>query len=388
MKHKTLLFLVFLMTVVMPVGAQSIQQPSAPAQAQRGQIIISPEVHSDRSVTFRFRDRNAVHVQLSLEGSKPLATQKGPNGVWTVTTEPLEPEYYGYSFIADGVSLVDPSNSLIKPNLLHLMSMVFVPGPPSLPWQVNDVPHGLIHHYIYHSAVVGDNRDFYIYTPPEYNPKAKKRYPVLYLLHGYSDDASAWTDVGRANFIFDNLISDGKMKPMIVVMPLGYGAPEIVSRTSQGFRDRNLRRENATKFAEALLTEVMPRIEKDYRVKTDRNDTAITGLSMGGGESLQVGLNHLNRFAWVGSFSGAAGSDFAKEFPVLSSKDNSKLRLLWIACGKQDPLVGSMNRKFEAWLASKKIRFTEIWTPGVHSWMVWRDNLAHFAPLLFQNKTQ
>ena len=394
MKRMLILLLAFFTTVVIPAAAQPAQQPSEPAQshpsaqfrphmAERPQVIISPEVHPDRSVTFRFRDPNARHVLLSLEGSKPMPMQRGPDSVWTITTPPLTPEYYGYSFIADGVSLVDPSNSLIKPNLLNLTSMVLVPGSPPLPWQVTDVPHGVIYHYFYHSAVVGDNRDFYVYTPPGYNPRAKKRYPVLYLLHGYSDDASAWTAVGRANFIFDNLIAEGKMKPMIVVMPLGYGTPEIVSRTGPGFRNQNLRRENTTKFGEALLTEVMPRVEKDFRVKTDREDTAIAGLSMGGGESLQVGLNHLNRFAWVGSFSGAAGSNFDQEFPSLSSKDNSRLRLLWIACGRQDPLVGSQNRKFEAWLTSKKIHFTEIWTPGVHSWMVWRNNLVHFAPLLF-----
>jgi len=260
-----------------------------------------------------------------------------------------------------------------------------VPGSPPMPWQDTDVPHGVIHHYFYHSGVVGDNRDFFVYTPPGYNPRARKRYPVLYLLHGYSDDASAWTAVGRANFILDSLIAEGKAVPMIVVMPLGYGAPAIVARGGPGFRSQDLRRENVTKFGEALLTEVMPQVEKDFRVKTGREDTAITGLSMGGGESLQVGLNHLDRFAWVGSFSGAPASDYEKAFPNLSSKDNSRLRLLWIACGKQDPLVGDMNRKFEAWLTSKNIKFTEIWTPGVHSWMVWRDNLVHFAPLLFQH---
>lgn len=387
MKSRAGLFLVFLIGII-PAQGQEAQQPRAPGQPQRRQVVISPQVHADHSVTFRFRDPDAKDVRLSLEGSKPIPMQEGSNGLWTVTTEPLAPEYYGYSFIADGVRLLNSSNSLIKPNLLGITNMVYVPGPSSLPWQANDVPHGVVDHYFYHSEVVGDNRDFFVYTPPGYNPKARKRYPVLYLLHGYSDDASAWIAVGRANFIFDNLISEGKMKPMIVVMPLGYGAPEIVSRNSPGFRDRNLRRENTAKFTEALLTEVMPRIDKDYRVKTDRDDTAITGLSMGGGESLQTGLNHLDRFAWIGSFSGAAGSNFGQEFPVLNSKENSRLRLLWIACGQQDPLVGAMNRKFEAWLISKEIHFTEIWTPGVHSWMVWRDNLAHFAPLLFQSKSQ
>jgi enterochelin esterase-like enzyme len=400
MKRTLVLLFAFFLAVITPAPAHSARQQSEPAQSHPAEqappphaerpheIIISPEVHPDRSVTFRFRDPNAQQVLLDLEGLKPAPMEKGANGVWTITTAPLEPEFYGYTFVADGVSLVDPSNSLIKPNLLHLSSMVHVPGPSSLPWEVNEEPHGVVHHHFYHSTVVGDNRDFYVYTPPGYNPAARKKYPVLYLLHGYSDDASGWTAVGRANLIFDNLIAQGKIQPMLVVMPLGYGAPQIVSRTGPGFRDRNLRRENVDKFREALLTEVMPRIQKDYRVKTNRNDTAIAGLSMGGGESLDIGLNHLDRFAWIGSFSGAVGvddRDLQQEFPALSSKDNSRLRILWVACGRQDPLVGAMNRRFERWLISQKIQFTEIWTPGVHSWMVWRDNIAHFAPLLFQH---
>jgi enterochelin esterase-like enzyme len=398
MGSKTVIFLVFLIAVVIPIGAQAAQQPSMSApshpseqarpQAQRHEIILSPEVHSDRSVTFRLRDPNAEHVELTVEGSEPVAMQKGPNSVWTYTTAPMAPEYYNYYFTADGVRMIDPSNTVISPNLIALSSVVYVPGPPSLPWQVKDVPHGVIHHHFYHSEVVGDYRDFYVYTPPGYDRAAKKLYPVLYLLHGYSAGASDWTASGRANYIFDNLIAEGKVKPLIVVMPLGYGAPEIVSRTGPGFRDRNLVRENGTKFSEALLTEVMPRIEKDYRVKTDRDDTAIAGLSMGGGEALRVGLNHLDRFAWIGSFSGAAGSNFDQEYPAPSSEINSKLRLLWVACGRQDPVVGETNRKFDAWLTTQNIRFTEIWTPGVHSWMVWRDNLVHFAPLLFQNSTR
>ena len=155
--------------------------------------------------------------------------QKDDSGVWSVTTEPLEPDYYGYSFLADGVGLIDPRNPLMKPNLLGTQSMVHVPGPPSLPWEINDVPHGVVHHHFYKSGVVGDQRDYYVYTPPRYDPASKKTYPVLYLLHGFSDDASGWTAVGRANVILDNLLAQQKAKPMIVVMTLGYGAPEMLS---------------------------------------------------------------------------------------------------------------------------------------------------------------
>jgi enterochelin esterase family protein len=171
---------------------------------------------------------------------------------------------------------------------------------------------------------------------------------------------------------------------MIVVMPLGYGAPEIVSRVAPGMRNPSLRQRNMEKFREALLSEVMPRVEKDYRVSRDRNSRAITGLSMGGAESLYVGLTTLDRFAWVGAFSsGGLGDDFSVTFPALDSKANAQLRLLWIACGTDDRLI-EPNRKFREWLTSKGIRHTDIETPGAHVWMVWRRNLATFAPLLFQ----
>lgn len=359
-----------------------------PGFAQENRPIISPEVHSDRRVTFHFRDPNAKEVKLALEGrAEPLAMQKDAEGVWSVTTDPLDPDFYGYSFAADGVSLTDPLNSLRKPNLLYVASVVHVPGPLSLAWEINDVPHGVLHRHFFRSQVVGDDRDFYVYTPPGYDRAAKEPYPVLCLLHGYSDDASAWMAVGRANVILDNLIAQGKAKPMIVVMPLGYGAPEIVQRTAvfgSVFRDASLRQRNFDKFRDSLLREVMPAVEKAYRVSTDRNSRALAGLSMGGAESLFVGLNALNRFAWVGSFSaGGLGEDFAKEFPGLDAKANSQLSLLWIACGTQDRLI-EPNRKFRAWLDSKGVHRTDIETPGMHTWMVWRRNLADFTSLIFR----
>lgn len=377
-----------LLVLSLAVPAFAQQPPAKPRPLQPFQkftVPQSPAVQADGSVTFRFRDPNAKRVMLAVEGASPVPMQKGADGVWTATVGPLAPEFYGYSYIADGVPTLDPFNPLIKPNLRMLENMVHVPGPPSLPWELNDVPHGVVRHILYHSAVVGDNRDFYVYTPPGYDPQSGVRYPVLYLLHGFSDDASAWTAVGRANIILDNLIAQGKAKPMIVVMPLGYGAPRIVARHSPGFHDPALVQENLEKFTESLLTEVMPRVEKDYRVLTDRDHTAITGLSMGGGESLYTGLNHLDKFAWVGAFSAGLGeSNYASEFPSLDSSVNSKLRLLWIACGEQDPVVGAFNRKFRAWLDSKGVHYVNIQTPGMHTWMVWRANLAAFAPLLFR----
>jgi len=148
--------------------------------------------------------------------------------VWIVTTPALAPDYYGYVFMADGVAVGDPSNHDVAPNLLYSANILHVTGPLSLPWEVNGVPHGVIHHHFYNSAVGRDDRDYYVYTPPNYDPDAKKSYPVLYLLHGYGLDARCWTAVGYANVILDNLIARGKAKPMIVVMPLGYGTMELL----------------------------------------------------------------------------------------------------------------------------------------------------------------
>ena len=354
-----------------------------PCLAQQPQSIISPEVHPDKRVTFRLRAPNAKDVRLTREGAPPLTMQKDDQNVWSVTTAPLEPDFYGYSFVADGVGLIDPSNPLMKPNLLSTQSMVHVPGPDTLPWELSNVPHGNVHRHFYKSQVVGDERDYFVYTPPGYNPSAKKLYPVLYLLHGYSDDASGWTAVGRAHVILDNLIARGKATPMLVVMPLGYGAPEIVSRINPPRRDPNVRRRNFVKFHEALLTEMMPQVEKDYRVSKDRNSRAIAGLSMGGAESLYTGLNALDRFSWIGAFSsGGLADDFDKEFPGLDAKANARLHLLWIACGTEDQLIVN-NRKFRGWLKTKGVEHTGVETQGAHTWMVWRRYLADFAPLLF-----
>jgi enterochelin esterase family protein len=254
----------------------------------------------------------------------------------------------------------------------------------SLPWELNNVSHGEIHHHFYKSGVAGDDRDYYVYTPPGYEPTAKKTYPVLYLLHGFSDDASGWTAVGHANVILDNLIAQGKAKPMIVVMPLGYGTMELVRRGWSAWSRTELRDRNFRNFREALLTEVMPRVETEYRITKDRNARAIAGLSMGGSESLLTGLNNLDKFSWIGAFSsGGIPEDFSNDFPSLDAKANEQLHLLWIACGTEDHLI-TINRNFRAWLKTKGVKATEIETPGMHTWMVWRRDLTEFAELLFR----
>jgi len=363
----------------------SAQQTKPATQPRQMPPLVTPEVHPDNSVTFRFRAPNAQDVKLAREGTDPVAMQKDDQGVWSVTTTPLPPDYYGYSYSVDGVRNLDPYNHLMVPNLITPGNAVHVPGPASLPWEMNDVPHGEIHHHFYKSVAAEDERDFYVYTPPGYNPSAKLTYPVLYLLHGFSDDASGWTAVGHANVIFDNLIAQSKAKPMIVVMPLGYGTLEVIRLGWGGTSNHpDVHERNLVKFREALLTEVIPKVESEYRVAKDRNSRAIAGLSMGGHESLFTGLNNLDKFAWIGAFSSGGLPDaFEKDFPGLDAKANQQIRLLWIACGTEDHLI-TVNRNLREWLKSKGVQHTDIETPGMHTWMVWRRNLAEFAGLLFR----
>lgn len=359
--------------------AQQAKRPARPTGELR---LNTPEVHADNSVTFRFLAPRAQQVQLDLEGVEPVAMRKDGQGLWTVTTAPLPPDYYGYSIIVDGVRTIDPYNHRLVPNLLTPGSELYIRGSSS--WDPTDVPHGEIHRHFYKSAVAEEERDYYVYTPAGYDPKAQTTYPVLYLLHGFSDDASGWTAVGHANVIFDNLIAQGKIKPMIVVMPLGYGTMEMIRLGWNAWEHPDTRNKNFANFQKALLTEVMPRAESEYRIAQDRNLRAIAGLSMGGSESLLTGLNNLDKFAWIGAFSsGGIPEDFDHDFPGFDSKANQQIRLLWVACGTEDDLI-EVNRRFRRWLKTKDIQHTDIETPGQHTWMVWRRNLTEFSQLLFR----
>jgi enterochelin esterase family protein len=365
---------------------QASARPARPAQptAFPPPPLVSPEVNPDRSITFRIGAPNAKEVKLEREGTEAVDMQKDAQGLWSVTTPPVAPDYYGYSFVVDGARTMDASNLALVPNLITPGNAVHVPGPPSLPWEMNDVPHGEIHHHFYRSAIAQDDRDYYVYTPPGYQDSGKRKYPVLYLLHGFSDDASGWTSVGRANVILDNLIAQGKAKPMIVVMPLGYGTMEMIRLGWDAWTHADVLESNFKKFTEALLIEIMPQVEGEYRIAKGRDSRAIAGLSMGGSESLLTGLNHLDKFSWIGAFSsGGIPEDFERDFPALDAKANQQLHVLWIACGKEDHLI-TINRNLRKWLKTKGVKATEIETPGMHTWMVWRRNLAEFATLLFR----
>lgn len=352
----------------------------------------SPTLQPDGTVIFRLAMPNAAKAELHLEGTKdPFPMRKASDGAWSVTVPKLTPEYYSYSFKVDGTDVLDPHNVTLKTSFFSTQNVFLVPGQPPMPWEPAKVPRGVVHHHYYGSNIVGINSEYYVYTPPNFDPGSERKYPVLYLLHGYSDDPSAWTAMAKANVILDNLIAQGKARPMIVVMPLGYGTMEVIARGWSTWNDPELIRRNYSRFSDALLQEVMPRVKQQYPISDKREDHAMAGLSMGGAESLLVGLNHIDDFAYVGGFSSAplGQSDYGSSFPGITAQSapgiNARLRLLWIACGTEDGL-SAQNQKLIAWLKEKGLQPTAIQTPGRHVWMVWRDNLTNFAPLLFQSK--
>src|SRR5580704_14368959 len=377
----------FLLFACLPLTAAA-QVPAAPAApntvnpaAPAPPPYLSPEIHPDDTVTLRLRAPNAQKVDLVLEGAvTPM--QQNTDGLWAATTPVLTPEIYGYRFVVDGTPILDPRNTDVRDNLQSLWSNLTVPGTPPEPWELQSIPHGIVEHHFYTSQVVlglpNNQSDYYVYTPPGYSAKDRRSYPVLYLLHGFSDAADGWSSVGKANFILDSLIASGKAKPMIVVMTLGYGN---MAALKPG-RDPVIREQNMDLFEKALLTEVMPQIEANYHVSKKREDRAIAGLSMGGHESLFIGLSHPDLFAWIGTFSAGLNPKALSELPALTPQ-KANLRLLWMACGVDDALL-KPNQAAIAKLKAEGLPVTAIETPGHHQWPVWRDNLIHFAPLLFQ----
>ncbi len=339
--------------------------------------IVSPEVRADRTVTFRLLAPKVTQVALNGEfgGRQPMT--KDDSGLWSVTVGPLDPDIYSYTFDVDGVATVDPRNGYVKTGR-STSSLVQVPAESPTFYDAREVPHGAVAVQWYPSKSLGALRRMHVYTPPGYDAAAKTKYPVVYLLHGSGDDDSGWTWIGRANFIADNLIAAHKAKPMIIVMPAGHALPQ--PKPGEG-AEHYIR--NATAFQDDLLKDVIPFVEKHYRVNAEAGQRAIVGLSMGGGQSLAVGLTHLDQFAWIGAFS-SGGNLRGKTDDLLADAKatNKKLHLLWIACGKQDFLF-KINQDFDALLTSRQITHEFHATEGTHTWRLWRPYLRDFLQRLF-----
>lgn len=355
-----------------PVSAGEAK-PAAP----RPPPVVSPEITADRSVTFRIKAPQAKEVKVRGQWAKePLVMTKGEHDVWSVTSAPLPSGVWEYSLVVDGVTMIDPGNSAIKPMRAPRTSILTLAGAPAAMWDFQDVPHGTVHNHVYQSQAFNAPREVSVYTPPGYETSTAT-YPLLVLQHGSGDNQSTWTAHGKAHFILDNLIASKRAVPMVVVMLNGH-APMAV-RAEDPEQRWQLSLEG---FRKELVEDALPLVERLYRVEKNPELRAITGLSMGGGQSLGAGLT-LDGFAWIGAFSAAAPPTPMIENALAdAAKTNARLRLLWIAIGKDDFLL-ERNEKFIALLQDKGIRHEYLLTEGGHSWPVWRQYLVDFVPRLF-----
>ena len=345
----------------------------------------SPVVHEDGTVSFVIvaaqADTVTVAGNLAVE---PVPMSVDTSGTWSVTVGPLKPGIYFYDFVVDGLHVLDQTNPWTHKFLGGGTSVVLVPTSPPAFYEEQDVPRGTVHLQRQRSRALDDWRGYEVYTPPGYDNENDRRYPVLYLLHGYTDTEASWRTSGRAGVILDNLIAEGAAEPMIVVMPFGYAPPEAEDAEGDG-PDAWARwfARVTPRFERYLLDELIPRIDADYRTRADDRHRAIAGLSMGGGQSLQIGLGHINTFSWIGAFSAAVFEPVHD--PLISRPDalNQHLSLLWIGCGRDDFLY-ELNARFLSQLDSLGVEHTAHISAGAHSWPVWHRYLHRLLPLLFR----
>jgi enterochelin esterase family protein len=345
--------------------------------------VVSPEVSPDRKVTVRVRAPSAREVAVSGQFVKDRTLlTRGADGLWTLTVGPVEPGLYEYSLFVDGFRTVDTANPVIKPTRVLGTSILEVPGTPPLLTEFQDVPHGaLVVHQYRSRALEGRTRRLHVYTPPDYEKKSGQKYPVLYLIHGSGDNDACWTQLGHAHQIFDNLIAQKKVRPMVVVMPDAHALPPQPPSPAGAGPSRGL--DNLRAFERDLLQEVLPLVESRYRVKTDPQSRAIAGLSLGGSEALAVGLNHADKFAWVGSMSSAGAPELLEPALANPAALDRKLKWLWLGCGKDDTGTFTRMSDLVKTLTEKKIKHTWFPTDGGHAWPVWRNHLIEIAPQLF-----
>jgi len=390
MKKLLLPILAFLLLCINTMGQQSLIG---------GRQLTSPEINDDKTVTFRVEAPNATEVKISgdwmpaegwLPGSKNM--QKGEKGIWTYTTEPLNPELYSYTFIIDGFRTIDPNNVFIIRDVGFVMNIFIIDGGRGALYSVNDVPHGSVIRRWYDSPGLGRDRRVTIYTPPGYETSNVK-YPVLYLLHGAGGDEEAWITLGRTAQIMDNLIAKGEAEPMIVVMPNGNVIQEAApGEGSTGFYKPQFMVPNTMDGQyEASFPDIINFVESNYRVKADKANRAIAGLSMGGFHSLHISRYYPNTFDYVGLFSAAIlpHQDVSHQVyndidgTLVKQKENG-YKLYWIGMGKTDFLYQSCV-DYRAKVDSIGMKYVYRETDGGHIWKNWRVYLTEFASLLFDN---
>jgi len=371
---------IFLLITTLSIGFCSYGQPGLPGIPGRN----SPVVHPDQTVTFNLNAPGVSEVQLMFEGDAvhyPMT--KDERGRWTVTVGPLKSRIYTYALLVDGLRILDPLNPELQLGTAPGFNLLNVPGNPPRFDELKDVPHGAVHIRTYFSTVQNKFHKVYVYVPPSYEQDVDKKYPVLYLRHGGGGNETSWYNEGAAGIIMDNLLAEGKVKPMIIAMTNG----NVESGMPGGYNNEALQ-----VGADELFTDVVPVIEKNYRTYNDQEHRAVAGLSMGGGQSFYIGLRYVDKFDWVGVFStglfgGIAEADFDAEetIPGLLLNNpviNKSLKLFYISVGEQDPRLDATN-KFVNTLRQHKMDVEFKTFPGIHEWQVWRLSLYDFLPGLF-----
>lgn len=363
------------------------------SQPPRGPFVVSPQINTDKTVSFRYLAPLAKEVKLSGQFLKePLTMQKDSLGIWSITIGPIKPDIYPYSFNVDGVTVMDPANVSYFPNERFKASLVDIPGEAPLIHALRDVPHGKIT-YEYYPSVEGSIGSLVVYTPPGYDQNTSTKYPVFYLISGTTDTEETFFKVGRANFIIDNLIAEGKSRQMIIVMPYGNPMARIAEQTGKPKpadiigRDSEDARNRAKLFESDLVSNVIPFVEKNYRTINNRDGRAIGGFSRGGGQTLRTAFGNMDKFSWICCYSAyLSTSEMENNFSQIggdAKSTNKNLKLLWVSVGKDDFLY-KPTVEFMDYLKSKNVDYKSSISEGGHTWMNVKAYLTETAQLLFK----
>ena len=356
--------------------------------------MVSPQVLPDKKVTFRYLAPSAKDVKLggSQFGAVQVPMKKDSLGIWSVTVGPVRPDIYPYSFIVDGVTVMDPANADYFPNERFKGSLVDVQGFTPLIHAMRDVPHGSVN-YEYYPSVEGTTGTLVVYTPPGYDKNASAKYPVFYLISGTTDTEETWFKVGRTNLILDNLIAEGKATPMIIVMPYGNPAATIASQKGGGKPADPVGRESAEAinrakaFEDDLIKNIIPYVEKNYRAIANKDSRAIGGFSRGGGQTLRAAFGNMDKFSWICCYAAyLTQQEIENTYPSLvdnPDNTNKQLKLFWVGIGNEDFLY-AQTAEFLNYLKTKKVTYKSLVTGGGHTWMNTKLFLAESAQLLFK----
>jgi enterochelin esterase-like enzyme len=387
MYQKTIFRLLFIWPLVCICGLALSQPP-------RGPFVVSPQILADKKVTFSYLAPSAKEVRLagSQFGAANVPMKKDSIGIWSITVGPVKPDIYPYSFIVDGVTVMDPANVDFFPNERFKASLVDVPGFTPLIHSMRDVSHGSVN-YEYYPSAQGTTGSLVVYTPPGYDKDPSKKYPVFYLISGTTDTEETFFKVGRTNMILDNLIAEGKAKPMIVVMPYGNIEAGVAAQKGGAKPSDPASRESADamsrmkNFAEDMVKNIIPYVDKSYRTIPDKDNRAIGGFSRGGGQTLRTAFWNMDKFSWICCYSAyLPPNEMESSYPSIVSKPyntNKQLKLLWVSVGNEDFLYNDV-ATFLNYLTSKNINYKSLITGGGHTWMNVKTYLTETAQMLFK----